>query len=284
MSGPAAAGDWPAGAREEIDRWRQGHIVEGVPLVVVGAADSADPFWAAGVAAGLEIAGIPVLAEPAGVLRRAMVVSQACELVKLSFPVATVAPVYEASAVLTEPQQQTARAGMIWHLVHLTADWTAGGFWVADLRLELPVDKSFLLGRDPLEAFNNETDYTKLAERLAAIRQRAAVPLPTTDHVVTPLREHLAELRGSGHTPLAGVREVRVSSNHHTAPDSVTLFVVTEPGAVVDVGLWTSAVEAIHEQATNAGIALVGPEIGSLWDMTAADYLTSQAIEDADSS
>ncbi|MHB8296558.1 MAG: transposase [Acidimicrobiales bacterium] len=42
------------------------------------------------------------------------------------------------------------------------------------------------------------------------VRQRPAVPQPTMDHVVTPLRAHLAGLRAPGKTPLAGAREVRL--------------------------------------------------------------------------
>ena len=284
MTGPADAGDWPPGAVEEIDNWRQGHVLTGVPVVVLGPNSSHGPMWAAGAPCGFEIAGVRVLAEPDGVLRHAMVVSHGCELVKRSFPALTVVPVYEASEILTAQQQEAARAGMTWHLVQLTADWTSDGMWVADLRLEFPVDKTFLLGISPIEGFKDEPGYAKLGERLASIRQRAAVPQATSDHVVTPLREHLAGLRAAGQAPLAGVREIRVQSNHHTSPTAVTLFVVAEVGATIDVTLWTDAVDAIHEHAAANGVALAGPEIGTLWDMTAADYVTSHAVGDADSS
>jgi hypothetical protein len=281
MTGPADAGQWPVGAAEEIDQWRQGHVLDGAPVSMVS---TAAPFWAAGQPVGVELAGLSVLAGPVAEAQRAMVVSQGCELVKGSFPAATVVPVYEASAVLTEHQMQTARAGLTWHLVHLTSDWAKDAFWVADLRVEYPIDKSVLLGKQPLEAFADEVGYAKLAERLAALRQRSPVPQPTIEHVVTPLRVQLATLRESGGNPLAGVREVRIASNHHTAPTAVTLYVVGDGSSPVDVTAWTTAVDAITPLAGSNGITLVGPEITTLWDMSAADYLTSHPVEDADSS
>jgi hypothetical protein len=284
MTGPADAGEWPPGAAEEIDHWRQGHVLEGVRPIVLGAREPAVPFWAEAQPVGAEVGGLPLLNEAGGLQSRGMILSQGCEIVKPQFPAVTVAPVYEASNILTEHQRQSALAGQTWHLVHISAEWAREGFWVADLRLEFSVDKSLLLGKAPLEGFAHEASYAKLGERLAALRQRAAVPQPTIDHVITPLREHLTGLREAGGTPLSGVRELRVASNHYTSPSAVTLFVIAEDHAAIDAQLWATAVDAIHANAQENGIAVAGPEITTLWDMSAADYLTSHAIQDADSS
>lgn len=195
MTAPAAAGPWPEGAAAALNRWRQGHALDGVPLLGVGAPPPTPPFWAAGKPTTVALAGLPVLAEDPPVLRRTLVVSQGCDIVKASFPFATVVPVYDASAVLSDQQQVAARSGQTWHLVHLTADWAATGMWVADLRIEVGVDKALLASRAPLEAFADETGYARLAERLAAARQRPAVPESCLEHVVKPLREHLADRR-----------------------------------------------------------------------------------------
>ena len=42
--------------------------------------------------------------------------------------------------------------------------------------------------------------------------------------------------------------------------------------------------DAILPKAATHGLALVGPELTTLWELTVADYLTSQPIADADSS
>jgi hypothetical protein len=241
-------------------------------------------LWEAGVGV-FEVAGLPVLAEDPPVLRRAMVVSQGCDLLKLNFPWVTVVPVWDATDILGSQQQASVRAGMIWHLVHLTAPWaTTDRLWVADLRLEMPLDKTLLAAQAPTEAFADETGYARLAERLAAVRQRPAVPQPCIDHVVKPLRESLAARRNEGVNPLAGVGEIRVQSNDPVAPTAVTLFVVAQGDQQPDFNEWARLVESLYEQAAANGIVLTGPELGSLWDMTAADYLTSQTVDAADSS
>jgi hypothetical protein len=280
---PVTAGTWPDGAYEAVDRWRQGHVLDGVPLVALGAAD-APPFWAAGRPTGDDVAGLPVLAADPPYTAKAMVVSQGCDLVKQTFPFVTVVPVYEASQILSPDQQANARAGGTWHLVHLTSDWAASGFWVADLRLETAIDKSLLVPAVPAEAFADETGYAKLAERLAAGRLRAAVPDPCRLHVIQPLKEHLAGRVADGATPLAGVREVRVQYNHPTTPTAVTLFVVSEEGAQPDQQEWQAAFDVVHQAAAAAGIALAGPDISSLWDMSAADYINSAPVGEVDSS
>ncbi len=280
---PVASRPWPDGTFESLDRWRQGHVLDGVPLLALGTAGT-EPLWATGTPTGVDVAGLPVLAHEPPATARAMVVSQGCDLVKPGFAFATVVPVYEASHVLSEQQQVNAKAGGTWHLVHLTSDWADSGFWVADLRLETSVDKTLLQAAAPLEAFRDEVGYAKLTERLAAGRLRAAVPQPVLNHVIAPLKEHLAGRVSEGAVPLAGVREVRVQSNHPTAPTTATLFVVTNEGEQADLEEWQCAFEAVHESAAAAGIALIGPEVASLWDMAAADYLTSQPVSDADSS
>jgi len=242
------------------------------------------PLWERGQFIGTDVAGRPLLCANPPTLGRAMVVSQGCELVKTSFPFATVVPVYDGSQVLNEQQQASARSGGTWHLVHLTAEWAAAGFWVADLRMETAVDKTLLVAAEPIEPFADETSYPRLAERLAAARQRPAIPQPCLDFVVAPLKEHLAGRVSDGATPLDGVREVRVLCDHPMAPTTVTLFVVSHDAQHPNEDEWLAAFDAVHQVADEHGIALSGPEIGSLWDMTAADYLNSQAVSDADSS
>jgi hypothetical protein len=252
----------------------------GSPLV------DADPLWEGAVSRG-DVAGLPIFTERLPVLRRAMVVSQGCELIKPNYPWATVVPVWDVSRCLSQSQQTSITASKTWHLVHLTAPWTkTESLWVADLRLEMPLDKTVLAAQEPTEAFANETDYASLADRLAAVRARPAVPQPCIDHVVEPLQTLLNERRVQGIEPLVGVREVRTRSNHHESPTVVTLFVVTDEQAEQppDADEWQQLFDSLHETAAHHGITMDGPEIGSLWEMTAADYLASQPIDAAASS
>lgn len=288
MTGPArvhiSSLPWRHGTYESLDRWRQGHILDGVPLVALASA-RVSRLWAEGQGIAASVAGVPILTSDLPTTHRAMVVSQGCELVKRTFPFATLAPVYEASQILASSQQDSARAGLTWHFVPLKPAWAVDGeFWVADLRLEIAVDKSILLESTPLEALPDEVSYAKLSERLAAIRSRPAVPQPTLDHVIRPLCEHLAQRVSEGASPLRGVREVRALSDHPINPSAVTLFVITEDNDEVDADEWAQAQAAVHAAAAEAGITLAGLEVTSIWDLSAADYITSQAIGDPASS
>jgi len=267
---------WPHGALDMLDRWRQGHILESVDLVSAG--PTSGYLWphARTVAS---LSSVDILAEGPSSVRHAMVLSQGCDLVKPTFPLATVAAVYDGQATLNPAQQSAARAGSTWHLVHLTAEWARSGFWVADLRIEMSVDKSLLLRGNPVEGFADGADYAILAERLAAVRMRPAMPDPTIDWVMKPLQEGLRSARSAGTEMLDGVREVRLQSNDPTAPTVVTVYVVTDDDELQAEQNWTELVLSLSGPADGAGLTVVGPEFGTLWDITAADYLTSQAME-----
>jgi hypothetical protein len=257
-------------------------VVDGVPLIAVSATVE-DSLWDRGGRIA-DLPGAVILGEQPSVLRKALVVSQGCDLVKSSFPCATVVPVYDAATALTPQQIGNAKAGKVWHLVPLTAPWTSGGIWVADLRLELPLDKSVLIGRDPIEGFKDEVDYLRLAERLALVRRRPDVPEPCLEHVVKPLQASLARYREDGLDVTSGVRELRVQANDHSKPTAVTLWVIRDDERDLDESVWDEVVQPVREHALANGIALAGPEIASLWEMAAADYITSDAIDDAESS
>ncbi len=266
-----------------LDRWRQGHVLRGVPLVSQGPPAGIEPLWVA-VEVRPTGTGPLVLGEEPPTPRSVMVVSQGCDLIKEKFSFATVVPVYDAAGILTQAQQASARSGRTWHMVHLTAPWAVDGLWVADLRHEMSIDRTLLIEPDPVEAFSDEVGYTRLAERLAAARQRPAMPQPCIDHVVGPLNEYLAVHRDQGVHLLAGVRELRVQSNHPVAPTAATLLVIANDDQRPDADGWGAAFDAVHQHASAAGIALAGPDITDLRDMSAADYLTSQAVDAADSS
>lgn len=279
---------WENGTRVSLDRWRQGHVLDDVPLVFTGV--RGESLWNVG---GEDLAALPMdlvlRGEPGQALRRAMLLTQACDLMKESFPWATVAPVYDATDLLDGSRAASARAGTTGHLVVLSAAWVADRLWVADLRLEMPVEKTLLLARHPRAAFAEEVRYPQLSEKLARQRDRAAVPDPCLEHIVAPLFDHIRARLDVGSDLQSNVRELRVQCDDPVAPAAVTLFVVQEENAygealTVDSAGWGEIVGAIYESALTSGITLNGPEFTTLWDMSARDYLTSSSIVDRKSS
>jgi hypothetical protein len=216
-----------------------------------------------------------------------MLLTQACDLMRPKNPWITVAPVYDASGRLNAGQRGQVKAGQVLHLVHITGDWASSGLWVADLRLELPIEKTFLIDQNPIEAFSDETQYATLAQRLGARRQRLPAPRSCVDLVVDPLFDALRSMPDGGTSLNEAVFELRVSWNDPNDPTVVTVFVVAadeDARAQIDVSGWTELVLSLYEHAQSEGITIVGPEITSMDDMSAADYVQSSPIEDTRSS
>jgi hypothetical protein len=84
--------------------------------------------------------------------------------------------------------------------------------------------------------------------------------------------------------PTVGVRQFRVVCNHPVTPTSVTLLVVAHRRQRPDQREWDRIYDLVHAVAGENGIALVGPELTSLDDMTAHDYLASALITATESS
>lgn len=189
-------------------------------------------------------------------------------------------PVYDASSVLGQSQRASAASGTTYHFVHLTAEWCDGGFWVADLRLEVPVDKSHLIGQSPMPAFKTPEEYSLLADKLGAQRSRPAVPDSCLEQVVTPMFELVREADGL----LEGVRELRVLCNDPNRPTEVTIFVVTDDNIQADQLAWSDVIETVSVSALTHGLRVLGPEITTLMDMSALDYVLSAAVADRSSS
>lgn len=216
-----------------------------------------------------------------------MLLTQACDLMRCKNPWITVAPVYDAAGLLNPGQRGQVKAGQILHLVHITAEWASTGLWVVDLRLELPIEKTFLTDQHPIEAFSDEAQYATLAQRLGARRQRLAAPQSCLDWVVNPLFEALRSLPDGGAALNEPVFELRVSWNDPNMPTVVTVFIVApdeDARRRIDITGWTELLLDLYERAQSEGITIVGPEATSMDDMSASDYVQSSPIEDTQSS
>lgn len=272
--------DWPEGLKTHLDRFRQGHVITDIPVFFANL--DAPALWRQ--PRRLVSAGPPeIVAEPDGVLRRAIVLTQGCDIVRPNIPWVTVAPVYDATNRLNPGQRGSAKGGQTWHLVHITANWAVDGFWVADLRLEMPVEKTLLLARRPLAGFGDEAGYDQFAERLGARKMRADVPNDVLVHVRAPLFDAVRSCPDQGAALNEGVREIRVQLDDPLKPTRVVVFVVANNGATPDAVGWEAIIAKIYPHAAECGITVLGPEIMSLDDMTAAEYITSKPIADDDS-
>jgi hypothetical protein len=75
------------------------------------------------------------------------------------------------------------------YLVRLTAPRFAEKVWVADLRIEWPVDKSLLVGREPIMGFAEEKHVIAFAARVGRRRDRAVLSNELAEVVDSSLRK-----------------------------------------------------------------------------------------------
>lgn len=275
---------WPDGLENRLDTYRQGHVIDDVPPFFLEAENVR--LWRP-ARQRLSSRTPAIVGEDGCAPRSAMLLTQACDLMKRGNAWITVAPVYDAAERLQTAQHAQARTGQLGHLVHITADWAVSGLWVADLRLEMPLEKTALMERLPREAFADEVGYADLAVTLGARRQRPAAPQTCIDLVSEPLYEALRAMPDGGAEMSAGVREIRFQWNDPTYPTVVSVFVVAvneTSRTSINYEGWTKLLSGLYQRASAHGLTIVGPEITSLDDMSATDYLTSALIEDVQSS
>lgn len=169
---PAA---WPADLAERLGTWQTGHLLPRPALTWAGVAGD-DPVTGVptgdGDAYDWEPLADPDLRAPYG-----LVVSQTCDIVAAGtgrkHPFVDVPPVFRRNDLDKGPAQDIEQF-KVTYLVALTAP-PDDGFWVADLRLVMPVSKALLASHTPVPGFANAEDLLNLAEAVARKRRRPAL-------------------------------------------------------------------------------------------------------------
>jgi hypothetical protein len=156
---------WPDDVFDALSRFRLGHLIEDAPLAFEGFA--AMPLWSP------EDGKRPAENGRVEVPRcaYAIITTQTCNIAERpprgAWPWIQVSPVYQLA--------DESEIGDRMYLHHLTAAGLPAGVWVADLRLEVPLEKSYLVGREPIDAFASEDDEIAFGEMLGRQRDRAAL-------------------------------------------------------------------------------------------------------------
>lgn len=177
--------EWPEEVVAASRLFKQGDVIEIAPLFY--SANTTHPIWVLTrrVAAEGDIGVQLIDIDPAhGLFDHVIITTQTCDISEQSstpeMPWIQTAPVYRVQA-----GDQVLRRGYVMQLTG--AAFTPGPF-VADLRLEMPLEKSLLVGFRPTDGFASEDDYVAFAELLGRRRQRAAIASTVYDLVRGGLR------------------------------------------------------------------------------------------------
>jgi len=275
---------WPPAAREATDALRQGMLVRSPPLVY--AADPAHPIHAATKAwAPSPVAASGVVNVLSEARRPPYGLTQTCDLVEEGTPKRPwihLAPVYELTANRGERRMVEQGRGFD-YLVHVTGLAARGGaLWVADLRLLVPAEKGWLVGREVRPGFSDEEGYDRLAAQLARRFSRPAYATVVVEQVLKPLSRLVKAIieRYEGKDQIADIG-IALGRSPLDPVNAELVFLLDgplPPGLREQIIEWWQPTGAA---ARAAGLELLAPRFVSLDELSAREYRALDLLDAA---
>lgn len=184
---------WDPEVVQAVGRFEQGDLVERPPFFYAGCPSSG--VWATTRAFSADTAPgetIVIELDPADCPPFGILTSQGCDIADtVRKPWVQIAPVYPAGDLHGgDGRLADVRRDAVPHLILLEPP-QMDGLWIADFRIEVPVEKSWLAGKQPIQGFATEEARRRFARRLAGRLVRPALPDVVHDVVVRPLRRLL---------------------------------------------------------------------------------------------
>lgn len=278
-AGLPAQADWPQEVLQSLERFRQGDLVADPPFFYW--ADPRLAIWERTLAYTAGSAG-PELVEAAPEQRPpyGVVTSQTCDIADESRrrPWIQISPVFDLAQAINnglKKELKNGRGPLYWLHVPFDDD----GFYVADFRIEMPIEKSWLANRAPIVGFPTEAERHEVGRRIAMNRTRPAFAQRFVDLVQQPLVGALKLLKKNDATLFLAlneqVYEVAVLMDDHLDP-SVVRVIVLSPGDVeVETAVhewWESWWDETSAACTASGLQLQAFEVRSIKDVTVFDY------------
>ena len=239
---------WPQGVLEALRVWRQGDVVQAPPFFHWTRPDHA--VWVP----GHQPDNPGVLAWPEIITPRfAIVTTQTCDIgeedcSRPSRPFIQLAPVYDVAETLDGGLRKLLERGAgSQYLVHVPdlVDADVGEFWVADLRVEVPIDKGWLATKTRIEGFIQEDARQRFGERTAMLRSRPAFSDRFVSLIQRPFVDALKELRASDRDLFekldAQVVEFGAELDSRLAPTLLVPWFLCDEEPDADVVSWLEA-------------------------------------------
>jgi hypothetical protein len=247
---------WPEPVRQAIEQFLQGHLIAEPPLFY--AADLRHPVWRTtrlvadqtpAPDRGEDFVDLAAGDRPP----YGIITTQSCDLSEERpdprQPWLAVAPVYRVP-----PDSRLRDREYVFELAPPDLE---GEIWVADLRIEIPLEKSLLVGREPIEAFPDEAGYIAFANFLARRRGRPA--LASVFHEVlsattTTLKKESGANRSLARRARGNVYKLMLAIEDGTRlePIAAKLYVITNGEPTEDArtwfDLWWNAARHIAEE------------------------------------
>lgn len=167
----------------------------------------------------------------------------------------------------------------IHYLVHLPALCNVEeGFWVADLRIEFPVEKGWLASQAAIRGFEDDAEREKIGRAVARIRERPAMAREYYDLIHGPLGDQLTQVHKSNKDLADRLEEqtvewgVQVDSRLRLGRVEVVLLSESEDISAEVQEWWRVAVDSLRQDATASLISIVGPRFDRLDTISVSEY------------
>jgi hypothetical protein len=224
--------EWPGEVRDALARFKLGDLIADPPLFF--ARNPAYPLWVPQGEHDPQAELVQVSAEqrpPYGIIT-----TQTCDLnEQRTYPIQ---PFFQVSPVYRVPAQSDGDAGILdrQYLHRLTGPSLGEELCVADLRIELPLEKSTLVGREPIAAFEEEEDEVDFAEKLGRRRDRAALGNAVNQVLDRTMRDKISANKNKARRVFQSVMKLglAVTEGPRLDPVAVQLHIITTPGSVAE--------------------------------------------------
>ncbi|MCY7418935.1 MAG: hypothetical protein LH650_10650 [Chloroflexi bacterium] len=262
---------------EATKLFRQGHLVERPPLVYVASPRHAVWRLTRETGDGTSHEDIFEL-EEADRAPFGLITTQTCDINEKgpNHPWVQIALVYAMAE--DQPKADMARRSGVSYLVALEPP-SLEGLWVVDLRYEVPIEKGWLVGREPIESFTSEAAYALLAERLADKRDRPAAADSLIDGVYGPLRAWLAKGPGKKARDTVAEIRIRIVVGTRLYPTALNLVLIrNDKWTPSDEAVWGKYWDDARHIASTSGLELLSNEYKTYNSISAREYLDAMPV------
>lgn len=154
-----------------------------------------------------------------------IITTQTCDLDEQGTPMQPwfqACPVYELTGSKADQERHASKQ----FIYELNGSGLPKGRWVADLRIELPIEKSLLVRRDPIRGFATEEDSEAFARALGRRRARAALANELVEAVIVLLRDRRSKRRAMWKSQVFRLM-LAIEGGTRLTPAAVRLHVIT---------------------------------------------------------
>ncbi len=264
---------WPKEVLDALERFEQGDLIADPPAFYAG--DPRFQLWRP--PGGEDVLEDPEDDDGSGAVHYAfarppeygVITTQTCDLreqrERRLQPFFQVAPVYRAQTPERdedEPDEpeDTYRERLLTreNIFPIPSPSGDNALWIADLRIEFPLEKGILAHRDPIQVLD-ESGRIRLAETLGARRARPALANEIHDITLKLISKKRSNNKRKSKAVFSKVHKVclAIERGGRMKPLAVRLIVVTDGEATTDVCDWFAAWEDdAREPARECGITL----------------------------